>query len=296
MNVNLPGLNTMTRVALFALCVGLSSSCAKEAKRPAAESLSATKARPAATRTAPMVHGDPAASAKRPGAANRAAGREAGAAAMTGEVLETLAAPPYIYVRLKTDQGETWIAAPQTEVAVGEMLQVSEAMEMKSFKSKTLGREFKSVYFASSVAKLGSGQKPAGHAGMAKPAGHPGGARPKAAPGVVPKAVAKAGGEAGRTVAEVHSQRAALKGKQVVVRGTVLKFNGGIMGRNWLHVQDTTGDAAAGTNDLTVTTADSARPGDVVTVTGTVATDKDFGAGYAYAVLIEQAKVAVEPQ
>jgi hypothetical protein len=77
----------------------------------------------------------------------------------------------------------------------------------------------------------------------------------------------------------------------VTVRGTVVKFNGGILDRNWLHLQDGSGKAADGTNDITVTTDAVAKVGDVVTVTGTVVLDKDFSAGYAYPLMLEKAKI-----
>ena len=41
----------------------------------------------------------------------------------------------------------------------------------------------------------------------------------------------------------------------------------------------------------TRTTSDSAAVGDVVVVKGTVRLDKDFGAGYAYPVIVEDAKI-----
>ena len=92
-----------------------------------------------------------------------------------------------------------------------------------------------------------------------------------------------------RTVAEVMAKPAALKDKPVQVRGKVVKFNAGIMGKNWIHLRDGTGSAADGTDDLLVTTAGSAKLGDVLTVSGVVHTDKDFGSGYSYKVLIEDA-------
>jgi hypothetical protein len=101
--------------------------------------------------------------------------------------------------------------------------------------------------------------------------------------------VEKAKGADARTIAEVYAQKAALKEKPVAVRGKVVKFNEGIMGRNWVHLRDGTGKQ--GTNDLTVTTNDKASVGDVVTAKGTVRTDKDFGAGYAYPVIVEDASV-----
>ena len=75
--------------------------------------------------------------------------------------------------------------------------------------------------------------------------------------------------------------------------GTVVKVNNGIMGRNWLHLQDGSGTEAAKTHDITVTTEGEVKVGDVVTATGTLALDKDFGAGYVYDAIIEGATVTV---
>jgi hypothetical protein len=96
----------------------------------------------------------------------------------------------------------------------------------------------------------------------------------------------------GKTVAEIFSGKADLSGKEVAVRGQVVKFSAEIMGKNWIHLQDGTG--AEGTNDLTVTTTAMVKVGDTVVVTGPVVTGKDFGYGYKYDVIIEDAKVVVE--
>lgn len=103
--------------------------------------------------------------------------------------------------------------------------------------------------------------------------------------------IAKADG--GKTVAEVFAEKDALAGKPVTVRGKVVKANSGIMGKNWIHVRD--GSGSDGTNDLTVTTT-TAQPnvGDTVLVTGPVSLNKDFGMGYQYDVIVEDAQVTVE--
>jgi hypothetical protein len=115
---------------------------------------------------------------------------------------------------------------------------------------------------------------------------------PKAAAEVDLTGIAKA--EGGKTVAEVFAEKDALAGKPVTFRGKVVKTNPDIMGKNWLHVRD--GSGTDGTNDLTITTA-GALPnvGDTVVVTGNVTLNKDFGMGYAYDVLVEDAQVTVEP-
>ena len=81
---------------------------------------------------------------------------------------------------------------------------------------------------------------------------------------------------------------------RVAARGKVVKFNANILGTNWLHIQDGSGSAADASNDLLVTTAAEADIGDTVVVTGNIALDKDFGAGYSYPVLMEDASVTVE--
>ena len=126
-------------------------------------------------------------------------------------------------------------------------------------------------------------------AGMPSSAPHPMPAAPTQAVDLT--GIAKA--EGGKTVAEVFTGKDQLAGQKVIVRGKVVKANANIMGKNWLHVRD--GSGAEGTNDLTVTTS-SAVPsvGDIVLVTGTVLLNKDFGMGYKYPVIIEDAEVTVQ--
>lgn len=95
-----------------------------------------------------------------------------------------------------------------------------------------------------------------------------------------------------KTIAELYKEKAELAGKQVTLHGTVVKVNNQIMNRNFLHLQDSSGDATTGTNDVTVTSDDTAAIGDEITVTGTVVVDMDFGSGYQYPLLIEKATIA----
>lgn len=93
-----------------------------------------------------------------------------------------------------------------------------------------------------------------------------------------------------KTIAVLYQSKAALAGQQVRVQGKVVKVNNGIMGRNFLHLQDGTGDPTS--NDLTVTSTQTANVGDQVVVVGRVAVNKDFGAGYAYPLLVEEASIS----
>ena len=120
------------------------------------------------------------------------------------------------------------------------------------------------------------------------PAGHP-----SAKPAAEVDLAGIAQAEGGKTVAGVFADKDALAGQKVTVRGKVVKVNAGILGTNWLHVRD--GSGGEGTNDLTVTTAGTVpNVGDTVLLTGTVALNKDFGMGYAYDVIVEEAEVTVE--
>lgn len=202
----------------------------------------------------------------------------AGGTAVSGEVLEHIAASPYSYVRIRTSKGEVWAAVSETQLEAGAQVAIENAMLMKNFESTSLGRTFDEIYFGS----------------VASPGGT-GGGNPHAATSAtaVPfdVTVEKATGPNARTVAEAWAQASGDDGKAVTIRGKVVKVNEGVMGKNWIHLRDGSGDAAAGTNDLTVTSLDVAQVGETVTITGTLRTNKDFGVGYRYPVIVEDAKV-----
>ena len=94
---------------------------------------------------------------------------------------------------------------------------------------------------------------------------------------------------AAKTVEALNIEKAQLKGKQVAFKGKVVKVNNNIMKKNFLHIQDGTGKE--GTNDVTVTSAQTAKEGDVVSIVGKVMLDRDFGSGYTYPLIIEDATI-----
>jgi len=257
--------------------------------------IGACSGKPADQAALSSAPGAMAAAAATPGAPAAGAAPAARQAVQTaaGTVLETFDAATYTYVRVKAASGDFWAATGTFKVAVGDRVIVPLEMPMENFHSQTLNRNFPLIYFTSRIGREGdpAPEMPAmasAHAPMGGPA---------AGAGTVPGAIAPQVTEpirpapGGTTVANVWANRKSLAGKTVTLRGKVVKFNGGIMGRNWIHLQDGTGVAADGTNDLLVTSDAAAKVGDVITVTGTVAIDKDFTAGYAYAVLIEGAKI-----
>ena len=216
----------------------------------------------------------------------------AAAPGKTGKVLETMDAAGYTYVQVDTGSEQFWAAAPQFSVKAGDDVVVPEGMPMPDYHSKTLDRTFDIVYFVPSVL-VGGAQSLTGE----MPPGHPpmDGDKTSGKTVVETTDVDLSGitaAEGGQTVADVFAKKADLAGKPVKVRGKVVKFSPEIMGKNWIHLQDGTG--AAGTNDLTVTTSAMAKMGDTVLISGVLVIDKDFGYGYAYDVIVEDAEVTVE--
>jgi hypothetical protein len=205
------------------------------------------------------------------------------AAVIKGEVLEVLDADAFTYFRLKTAEGELWSAVAKAPIKVGTQVTVENATPMKDFKSKSLNRTFSLVYLGNlpgtaAGPAMGGDSLAAAHSGVVKPSVDLNNIK-----------VAKATGANARTVAEVLGKGAELKDKPVLVRGKVVKYNEDIMGKNWVHLRDGSGSESDKTNDLLVTTKSATRVGAVVTVKGTVHTDRDLGSGYFYKVLVEDA-------
>ena len=186
-------------------------------------------------------------------------------AVVSGEVLEVVEVDSYTYLRLKTREGELWAAVSKAPATKGSRVTIENVSMMSNFESKSLKRTFQKIAFGTLAG------------------GNPGSSGLAGAVSAAP--VAKPAAAADSRVAK----SAALKDKPVLVRGRIVKFNGGIMGKNWIHLRDGTGSAADASDDLLVTTAGQATVGDVVTVSGVVRTDKDFGSGYFYKVLVEDA-------
>ncbi|MFN0181685.1 MAG: nucleotide-binding protein [Gemmatimonadales bacterium] len=199
---------------------------------------------------------------------------------LRGPVLEQLAAAPYLYLRIKTSKGEVWAAVPEGTVDDGAEVTVHNPVLMANFESASLKRTFEEIYFGTLTPP----------SAQSDPAADPHAGVRSAAPADIGP-VAKATGPDARTIAEVWAQRANLAGKTVTIRGVVVKYNAGVMGKNWIHLQDGSGDPGQGTNDITVTSLDGASRGETVTIRGTVAINRDFGAGYSYPIIIEDAKV-----
>jgi hypothetical protein len=224
---------------------------------------------------------------------------------IVGTVLEAKDVSQYTYLRLATDQGETWAAVYRTAVKVGAKVTVQHATALHTFHSRELNRDFETIWFGTLPGHETAPGATATSSAMVPPSASGTGAVSGAgygSPSATPPLVGVAGNAphvAGAiAIADLAKKASSLEGKQATVVGTVVKVNDGIMGRNWIHLQDGTGNAANKTNDVLVTTdeaAEKASIGSVVVATGTVKTKQDFGSGYAYDFMLEQASVAPPP-
>lgn len=205
-------------------------------------------------------------------------------APLSGKVVETMDAGGYTYVCVENSGEKTWVAIPQAKVLKNSVMFFKPGYTMENFNSKSLNRTFDKIVFSPGVMTL-----PGTPAGKNEGAMH--GSKSIATPAEHIN-VDKAKGEKAYTIAELYEKAATLKDKDVVVKGRVVKVSSGIMGKNWLHLQDGTGKPEKGSHDMLVTTDGEAAVGDIVTATGALRKDKDFGSGYSYAVMIEDAKIS----
>ena len=199
-----------------------------------------------------------------------AAPGQAPSSAVKGEVLEVKNVESYTYLRLKTKSGETWAAVTTAPVKKGQNVTIEDVMTMRNFESKMLKQTFPIILFGTLGGTSGGGAMASPSSGVSAAdvaAAHPGFAKVDDKQVV---RVAKATGANAKTVAEVLTKGPELKDKSVLVRGQVMKYTPGIMGKNWLHISDGSGSASNGTNDLIVTTTQQAKVSDVVTAKGIV--------------------------
>ncbi|SNB47409.1 DNA-binding protein [Geobacter sp. DSM 9736] len=202
-----------------------------------------------------------------------------------GKVLETMHGGEYTYIKLEKANGETkWFAVPVAEVKVGDQVELMQGMEMGQFKSKALNRTFESINFSGGVIVKEDDEtiKKKAHKGIVADAAKDGAS-------AEPIKVERATGADSYTIAEVFQKKGELAGRKVVVRGKVVKVSEGIMGKNWVHLRDGSGDAAKGTHNLIATTQEVPAVGDTITLKGDFFRDKDFGSGYLYDVIVENA-------
>jgi hypothetical protein len=202
----------------------------------------------------------------------------AGDGVVTGKVKSVEQVANYTYLLVKAKGPAYWVAIPSREIVEGSVISYRGGMLMEDFYSKELDKTFDKVLFVDAL----EGDTPSSMDAM-----------PGSTQGSnlnVEKLNIQLEPEEGTvTIAELYAHPAKYEGKTIRVTGKVAKFNGGIMERNWIHLQD--GSEFEDNYDLTVTSQESIGVGEQVTVEGILALNRDFGYGYNYKLLLEEATV-----
>jgi hypothetical protein len=196
---------------------------------------------------------------------------------LSGKVIETMTSGGYTYTLIEQNGQKTWVAVPATKISVGQQVSFRPGVAMGSFESKTLNRKFDNIIFSSGLL----GQAPMAHGTEMTSEQHP-----ISTSQAQNKPIEKAAGANAYTISELIKKSTQLDNHAVSVRGEVIKVSEKIMGKNWIHIMD-----SSAKDYLVVTSANLPKVGDVVTVSGTLHKDKDFGSGYKYALIIEDATI-----
>jgi starvation-inducible outer membrane lipoprotein len=193
-------------------------------------------------------------------------------------VKEVLQTNNYTYINVEEDDKTYWIAVVTLEAKPGDLLYYSKSMEMSNFKSRELDRTFATILFVDDATKTLPTEQPAKQ--PLKTTGKPTLARQPDISITVPAG--------GITIEELYKNPGNYSNKTVTIRGKILKYNEEIMNKNWIHIQD--GTQFSEKYDLTITTTDKLQAGNEVTFTGKITLNKDFGSGYYYDVIMEDAR------
>lgn len=199
---------------------------------------------------------------------------------LTGKVVETMTSGGYTYIQLETKGKKIWAAIPKTKVVKGQTVTLMPGVQMGRFESKTLKRTFDNIVFSGGLANTQSSNAMESQ-----------GSKGRIVTPMEKIKVKKAKGPDAYTIAEIYKKLGSLDKHKVVVRGKVAKVSAGIMGRNWIHLQDGTGNTRHGNYELVVTSQDLPKQGQTVTASGTLHKDRDFGMGYKYKAIVEKATV-----
>ena len=204
-------------------------------------------------------------------------------------VMEVIQTTNYTYLYVKENDIETWLAVPKMTANKGETYYYDGGMLMENFVSKELNRTFEKIYFLDAVRTTEevpqnniTGTNPH-DTNIQNSTGH------NEKPVIGKEEVTVTSVEGGISINELFSNKTKYDGKTVIIKGIVAKFSPQIMNKNWIHIQD--GTDFEGEFDLTVTSQANVKKGDTIVVEGKISLDKDFGYGYFYKIIMEDAVV-----
>ncbi len=191
-----------------------------------------------------------------------------------GVVVDSLQGGGYSYLQIEDAKKKYWIAVESVNLEKGTEVRFTEELRAKDFESKALNRKFDELIFASNLQYRTKVSEKGNLAFITEQ---------------VEKSPYQQAGT--MSIKEALEKRTSLNGKTITVRAKVVKASQNIMGRNWIHLQDGTGvDKEVGR--IVFTSKELPKVGDIVTATGVVSIDKNFGSGYIYAIIVENTTFA----
>jgi hypothetical protein len=190
----------------------------------------------------------------------------------------------YTYLGVRENEDTTWLAVPKMEANPGEIYYYQGGNEMVDFKSSSLNRTFKSVWFLAGVVSENDMLKTTSSPTSSKSASGSKAEESKLDLKIEPV-------EGGISIGELFANPEKYSGQTVKVKGQVIKFSSSIMGKNWIHLQD--GTEFEGQFDFVATTDQIVKQGDVIVAEGKISLNKDFGYGYFYKVIMEESKIQI---
>lgn len=188
-----------------------------------------------------------------------------------GTVVDTLNGGGYTYLQIDDTKKKYWVAVEGTKVEKGTEVRFTEELRAKNFESKSLNRTFDEIVFASNL-QYRTNVPEKGNLALINEQ--------------VKESLYKQNGT--MSVKEAWEKRASLKDKTIAIRGKVVKASPNILGQNWIHIQDGTGEGSE-VGRIVFTSKELPKVGDIVTASGVVSVDKDFGSGYFYKIIVQNA-------
>ncbi len=185
----------------------------------------------------------------------------------------------YTYINVNEDGKEYWMAIPNSDVKIGETYYYDGGLLMKNFESEHLNKTFEKIIFSEEIRQteepvkkeIKSSYEHSNNVGST----------------ITEVKIEQPKG--GTALASIFSNKKSFSGKNVTVKGKVVKVNNGILEKNWVHIVD--GTQFETKKSLTVTTNELIKVGDTVTFKGSITLDKDFGYGYVYDILLEEGEL-----
>jgi hypothetical protein len=207
------------------------------------------------------------------------------------EVAEVVQGSTYTYLKVKENSSEKWIAVSRQDAAVGDVFYYDQELQMNNFHSKEINRTFETIYFVSNISKTPLATENGG--AMGAMGGMMGGNQHTGKVNTAQNSSIHLEKKAGElTIANIFANRNDYAAKEFEIRGVVVKVNEQVMGKNWVHIQDGTADNS--NFDLTLTTTELPAVNDEITVKGKLTLNKDYGYGYSYEVIMEDASVKID--